>query len=316
LFVFISLRIPWENNKIVTRGEIMQQIKQPDLLFLLTGDIYIAQRRPGSTQLLINQDYEGIALLDVWNAKIHTTIPFPTTFTQAQVIDGWCLREDGGAVVIFNEEQRLAAYIPLETDETTSLLPVPDTMSTFRDLRYLWEKENLWLAGGKTSRISTLTWPQEQPTWVEKSNLQARVAHTEWVRILDLLPTYRCSVLRVQPDTGDMLYHTLAEEPVVGVVNWKGAPQWSVKAPKEVLGLALAADQLFVLQEYEIHALNMRGEIQAVYPVSEGFHYSCFDTLPAQEERPAALVTIASMLADESRNMIHVYALGASSLLH
>jgi hypothetical protein len=294
-------------------GEIMQQIMQPDLLFLLTGDIYRAQRRPGSTQLLINQAYEGIALLDVWNAKIQTTIPFPTPFTQVPVINGWCLREDGGAVVIFHEEQRLAAYLPLETDETTSLLPVPDTISTFQDLRYLWEKDNLWLAGGKALDIFTLTWSQEQPTWVEKSNLQAYIAHTEWARSLLRFPSYYCTVLRVQPDTGDMLYHTLAEESVVGVVNWKGGPQWSVKAPQEVPRLALAADQLFVLQEYEVQALNRQGEIQAVYPVSEGFHYSCFDTLPAQEEHPAALVAIASMLADERQHLIHVYALEASS---
>ena len=46
----------------------------------------------------------------------------------------------------------------------------------------------------------------------------------------------------------------------------------------------------------------MQGQIQAVYPVTEGFHFSCFDTLPAQEGHPAALVALASMLADESQN--------------
>jgi hypothetical protein len=288
------------------RGETMQQIKQPDLLFALAGDIYRAQRRPGSTQLLINQDYKGIALLDVWKAQIHTTLPFPASFAEAQVIDGWCLRADGGAAAIFNEEQQRAAYLPLETDEPASPLPIPETMNTFQDLRYLWEKDDLWLSGGKTSRISTLTWPQGKPIWEAKSNLQARIAHTAWVRTLDLLPTYNSTVLRVQPDTGDILYHTFAEEPVVGVVNWKGQPQWSITAPQEVSGLTLASHHLFVLHEYEIHALNMQGQIQAVYPVTEGFHFSCFDTLPAQEGHPAALVALASMLADESQNLVHV----------
>jgi hypothetical protein len=288
----------------------MQQIKQPDLHFFLTGDIYRAQRRPGSAQLLINQAYEGIALLDVWKAKLHPTIPFPSTFTEVPIIDGWCLREDGGAVVILNEEQRLAAYIPLETDETPSLLPVPERMSTFQELRYLWEtKDTLWLTNRETYSMYTLTWSQEHPTWVKKSGLQARIAHTEWVRRLDLLPTYRCNVLRVQPDTGEMLYHRWDEEPVIGVVNWKGGPQWSVKAPKEVPHLALGADQLFVLQEYEIQAFNRQGEIQAVYPAAEGFHYCGFETLPAHEGHPAALVTIASLLADTHQHLIQVYAL-------
>ena len=287
----------------------MQQIRQPDLLFPLAGDIYVAQRRPGSTQLLINQDYEGIAILDVWNTQVRTTIPFPATFAEVPVIDNWCLRVDGGAVTIFNEQQQLAAYLPLEADEPAAMLPVPAAMSTFQDLRYSWEKDALWLSDGKNSSISMLVWSEGQPAWLEKSNLQARIAHTAWVRTLDLLPIYRCTVLRVQPDTGDILYHTFAEESVVGVLNWKGQPQWSVAAPQEVAALALSADQLFVLHEYEIHALNMQGEIQAVYPVSKGFHYSCFDTLPALEGRPAALVAIASMLADESQNLVQVYEL-------
>ncbi|WP_149403917.1 hypothetical protein [Dictyobacter arantiisoli] len=50
--------------------------KKPDLQFSLAGDIYIAQCRPGFPQLLVNQDYERVAILDVWNAQIITTIPF------------------------------------------------------------------------------------------------------------------------------------------------------------------------------------------------------------------------------------------------
>ena len=62
--------------------------KQPDLIFMVEGDIYKAQRRPGYAQLLINQDYAGISVLDVWNQQISATRAFPQAFAQAQGT-GW-----------------------------------------------------------------------------------------------------------------------------------------------------------------------------------------------------------------------------------
>jgi hypothetical protein len=285
--------------------------KQPDLLFTLEGDIYKAQRRPGSAQLLINQDYSGISVLDVWNQQMSSTRAFPQAFAQAQVIDAWCIHADGNLVVLFNQEQRVAVYFSLNVGESAYQLNIPAAIDDFQDLRYLWQGETLLLSGGKTSRIFSLEWPQKQPVFVQKSNLQARLSHPDWVRALGLLPMYRCTVLQVQSDRGEMLYHEVTDKPVVGSVNWKIPSHWSVPAPKEVPGLASSDGNLFVLHEYEIHALNTQGEVQTIYPVANGFHYSCFDTLQPDQEHPAALVAIASKLSNERQNLVHVSFLTA-----
>jgi hypothetical protein len=290
---------------------MLSATKQPDLIFSLEGDIYKAQRRPGYAQLIINQDYSGISVLDVWNQQISSTVTFPQAFAEAQVIDAWCLRANGKSVVLFNQEQRIAVYFSLDLGESAYSLNIPTAVNDFQDLRYLWQGDTLLLSGGKTSRIFSLEWLDNQPVFVQKGNLQTHIAQPGWVRALDQLPTYHCNVLRVQCDTGEMLYHNVTDKPVVGVVNWKAPSQLSMPAPKEVPGVAYAAGHLFVLHEYEIHALDSQGAVQAIYPVANGFHYSCFDALQPDQEHPAALVAIASKLSNERQNLVHVYFLAA-----
>ncbi len=283
--------------------------KYPDMLFPLAGDVYKAQRRPGHAHLLVNQDYEGISVLDVWQQRIISTIPFPPRFAAARIIDNWCLRADGNAVMLLNEEERFASFLSLTQNEPAYDLEIPSAIRDVQDLRYLWQEDAFWLAGGRTVSIFTLQEQKNTPVLVEKSNLQARIAQTGWVRALDLLPTYRCNVLSVQSDTGEIRYHTFADRPVVGVLNWKDSFRLSVPAPEEVPNLAFGAGRLFILQEYEIHELNEQGEIQAVYPVTDGFHYYCFDTLRANQGRPPALVAIASKLSDDRASQVQVYHL-------
>ena len=289
--------------------------KQPDLIFSLEGDIYKMQRRPGYAQLLINQNYAGISVLDIWNQQISSTVAFPQAFASTQVIDAWCLRADGQSVILFNQEQRVAVYFSLQSGEPAYRLDIPAAIDNVQDLRYLWQEDTLLLSGGKTSCIFSLEWPDNQPVFVPKSNLQARISQRDWVRALGLLPIYRCNVLQVQNDTGEMLYYDyrVTGKPVIGVVNWKLSAHWSVPAPEEVLrlGYSASARLLFVMDEYEIRAFDRQGVVQAIYPVADGFHYSGLDTLPPDQEHPATLVANASKLSNEHQNLVHVYFLTA-----
>jgi hypothetical protein len=84
---------------------------------------------------------------------------------------------------------------------------------------------------------------------------------------------------------------------------------WSAPAPEEVPRLAFHEGRMFVLHEYEAHSLNEQGQVEAVYPVPQGFHYSDLDTVPAQNDYPAALVLVCSSLADPQLTQVLVYRL-------
>lgn len=288
----------------------MRRIIQPDKQFILSGDIYQVQSRPGHAQLLINQDYTGISIVTLWEAHNALTFPFAPRFAEVGIIDSWCVRSDGDAVLLFNADKGLASLVPFTLGLPAYDITLPPSLRPLNDLRYFWESGAFWLTGCHSNAFYALEWQAGSPRIVEKSSLQARKAQPAWMRMLDQLPAYDCNVERVRPDSGRVLYHKYKNQPgEVGVMNWKHDFHYQVPAPQDFGALAFQGGHMFVLYEYEIQALSPLGMVQATYPAPQGFHYAGFDTIPECSQGPAALVAISSALDDQRVSQVQIYRL-------
>ncbi len=281
----------------------------PNIRFAITGDIYKVQRRPMHSHIIINNNYQGIKVIDIWNGNNLLQVDFTEGYSDSGIIDDWCFRADGQAILTLNEECRTASLLSLEIDKSSYSLSCPSVQRVM-DLRYLWVGDLFWITGGKSYGFFHLQWHDNMPIFIESSGMQARIAHRDWRRALDKLPVSTCNVLREEPDKSQMLYHDFSEKPgQIGVISWQHEISWSAQAPEEVPRLAFDGKHMFILYEYEVHALNEQGQIETVYPAPEGFHYSGLDTVPAQDGNPAALVLICNSLSDSNYNQVLVYQL-------
>jgi hypothetical protein len=284
-------------------------VKAPDLVFPLAKDVYKVQKRPGHCQIVVNNGYQGIKVIDPWSGTEVIEVSFTANYADSRVISEWCFRADGEAILLLNEENRKACWLALDSSGKLYDLDCPP-FKIITDLRYIWEDDLFWITSGKSYKFFQLQWQDGLPMFVESSGIKARIAHRAWRQALDRLPVEGCNVLRVEPDKSQMLYHHFSASPgQVGVVSWSDETIWSAPAPLEVPRLAFHKAQMFILYEYEVHAINEQGQIEVVYPVPEGFHYSGLDTIPAQDDQSAALVLVCSSLSTPSLNQVLVYRL-------
>jgi hypothetical protein len=287
---------------------MVSQVMHPEREVPLSGDVYRVQRRPSHQQLLINDGYQGLAAVDPWSGAEPSRWGLPAGYDESGIIDAWCLRADGRAALVLSAEPRTAAWLSLEAGPCFDM-PAPP-LKQVTDLRYLWEEDTFWLSGGKSLVFFQLAWRDGRPVFERASSIEARKQRTAWRVALDALSVERCTVLRVEPDQGRMLYIDASEGAErMGVVSWRGGAAWSVPFPAPVSALACEGNRLFALREYEFHRVNPRGEVEAVYPAPEGYHFVGLDTFPAEGSTPAALVLVCSALSDATRSLVRVYRL-------
>jgi hypothetical protein len=286
-----------------------QMVGNPDIKLAIAGDVYKIQRRPMHNHIVINNGYQGLRVIDPWTGNDVLGVDFTKDYDNSGIVDEWCFRADGQVILVLNEESRAACWLSLEGGGLSYDLKCPP-LNRLIDLRYLWEGDSFWITGGKSYSFFQLQWQDSVPAFVESSGIKARIAHRAWRQALDRLPDSKCNVLRVESDKSQILYHHFSEKPGrVGAVSWHHETMWSAPAPEEVPRLAFHEGRMFVLHEYEAHSLNEQGQVEAVYPVPQGFHYSDLDTVPAQNDYPAALVLVCSSLADPQVTQLLVYRL-------
>jgi hypothetical protein len=282
----------------------------PELELPFTSDVYRVQRRPSHRQLIVNDNYQGIAILDPWRNAEPERVRFMPGFAGAEVIDGWCFRADGQAALVLNEEQRTGAWLSLVGGPSFDLAAPPLRVVT--DLRYFWERDDFWLSGGKAFAFFHLTWRDERPTFEKASSIEVRKRQTAWRQSLDSLSVESCTVLRVEPDQGRMLFHDAADgSGRIGVVSWRGGESWSIPFAGEVPALACQGTRLFVLREHETLRISRQGDLEAIYPAPEGFHFVGLDTFPSAPGSPAALALVCSAFKDSAQSLVRVYPLEA-----
>ena len=261
--------------------------------FTMTGDVYQVQRRPSFGQIVINDDYQGVRVLDPWTGADIIRTEFTVEYRESGIISEWCLRADGNRVLVLNEKPRSACLLSLDSS-TSRDVPCPP-LRLVTDVRYVWEGDSLWISGGKSFGFYELQWHDGTPAFVPSGGLKARFAHPSWRRALEGLPVDKSHVKRVEPDRSRLLYHLFDESPGrVGMIDWRSGATWSAQAGEEVPILAFHDDRMFVLQEFEVQQVTRNGDVEAVYRAPDAFRHSGMDTIPSIGGRPAALVVMCT----------------------
>lgn len=276
---------------------------------VIQDDLYKLQRRPQQGHVVVNNGYGGVEVIDPWRGVVVAEASFTPVFKNPGIISEWCLRADGGAVLVLNADTRNACLLFFEAGAASYDVACPD-LAAIHDLRYLWDDDEFWLTGGGSYGFWRMQWEADGPVFRETSGMQARLAQPAWRRVVERLPIDGCKVLRVEADRSQMLYHQFGREPAgMGRANWREDLIWSQPAPGEVSRLACHDRRLFVLQEQAVQEFSPEGEVEATYPAPEGFFFVDLDTLPALPDRPAALVLACGSWEGPERNQLLVYSL-------
>jgi hypothetical protein len=85
-----------------------QHRETPDRSFTIQGEIYMVQRRPMHPHIVVNDNYQGIRVLDPWMGTDAIEVGFTQGYDSYGTIDAWCFRSDGKALLILNEDSRLS----------------------------------------------------------------------------------------------------------------------------------------------------------------------------------------------------------------
>jgi hypothetical protein len=289
-----------------------ERVEQPDATFVIEGDVYKVQRRPMHGEIVINDDYRGIRIIDVWSGKDVRRLRFPNRDARPTIITEWCFRSDGEWSLIFSAESAMGWLMSLGPDRRAWVLDVSG-VGSLHDLRYIWHGDSFWMTAGKSQRFFTLEWGDEVRGLVERSSIEVRAKHPGWRRAVDLLPPDRYNVLRVQPDESRLLYHEFAgPQTRVGVVDWQTETKMAVDVEtEEVPMMAAYGARIFTLQEDEVQCLNTNGRKERVYPAPDGFYYCGLDTAPPYGDDSAALALVCTAQVDSRHSQMRVYGLSS-----
>ena len=272
----------------------------------IAGDAYKLQRRPRHPHVVINDSYQGLRIIDPVARQDVLRHPYPKRFLESPVASEWCLRSDGGAVLVLSAETRTACLLLLAEDRSFDL-DAPELRS-IHDIRYIWDERSFFVTGGKSQNFFELIWRDGAPSFVPADSLRVRTAHPLWRRAIDQLPIDGCNVLRVEPDESRVLYYKFAPEPgELGTLSWDGEPRWTSPAPREVPRLAFYSQRAYLLQEREVHELDAHGAVRAVFSAPEGTHLVDLDILPATDSRRPELMVLASAIGDQEDSRLLIY---------
>ena len=290
-------------------SKVSGRIETPDNLFTIEGEIYLVQRRPMHPHVVVNNKNQGIRVLDPWRGIDILQVSFTEKYDSSGMINGWCFRADGKAVLVLNEETRNACLLPLEAEGSSYDLKCPPLREII-DLRYVWENDSFWLTGGRSFAYFNLQWQDGEPVFVERGGIYGRKEHRAWCQALDQIQVLSSQVLRVEPDKAQMIYYDSSKHPeTIGVLSWRDETTWLVSALDYVPVMAFHKGHMFLMYEHEVHAINQQGQVVTIYPAPQGFYCCGLDTIPYHDMYPAALVLACSSLSHPKHSQILVYKL-------
>ena len=274
--------------------------------FDLALEIYRSQRRPGHTQLVLNDDYNGLCVFDILTGKIALRIPFPAGYATNGCIDSWCVRADGDAVITFQDEEDRACWFSLH-DQTSHIVEHPPWQIT-SGMPYDWRGDVLWAKDPDSFRFAVLR--AGATAFQEDDGFQMTQENREWRRVLDRLRRADARCLRVEPEHAHLLYVALNQPGTqVGIMGWVDQPDLVVPVDMPPPRIAAHQQQLFLLQEYEAVQVDAVGVVLHRFPVSDGFRFVGLDTVPVGDKAQAALVLVSTNLDGGDMTRFTVYPL-------
>lgn len=306
---YLQRNLPQLKRHFAAREEL-KYVKKPDQTFGVEGQITMLQRRPGHSHIVVNDRYQGIRVLDPKLGTEVQRVAFAEGYDRSGIINGWCLRSDGDAVLVLHEKSRTASLLSLTSNEPSYDLPAPP-LPKIADLRYIWEDNSFWLTGGNSFAFFNLLMSNGRPTFVKKPSIRARRAHRAWCKALDELQVLTSEVLRVETDKKRLIYYDSTVEPEqIGVLTWRqglsSQRKWSLPLSEYVPVMAFHKERMFLMYDNEVHAINQKGSVEAIYLAPEGFYCCGLDILPAPN---AALVLACSPPNHPTTSQILLYRL-------
>lgn len=274
--------------------------------FELEADIYRLGRRANHQEIVVNDGYQGVRILDPWQGRTIAQIPFTAAYARSGAITGWCLRADGDAMAVFDDDERRGCWLSLVGGVASDIehVPWPRTGS----MPYDWRGDTLWLKDPDGFCFASLR--QTGSGWevTEREGHDVLQENRGWRRATDRLRRIGAYCTRVEPDHGRMLIAG-TESPFVGTIGWLDQPELLVSGPGGVIRMAAHQQQIIVMYEYEAQLLEEGEQIGRRFAPPEGFHFVDLDTLPATDTRPAVVVLAAQSLDERLITRFSLHAL-------
>lgn len=274
--------------------------------FEIEADIYKVSRRPNHHEIVVNDGYSGVRLIDPWQGRTVAQVPFTEAYARAGVIAGWCLRADGDAIVVFDDDERRGCWLSVADGTASDIAHTPWPLT--EAMPYDWRGDTLWLKDPYGFRFGSLSQSGSRYEMTEREGHDVLQANRSWRQAIDRLRRMGAYCVRIEPEHGRMLLAGMAD-PSVGIIGWLEQPEIVVPGPSGVARMAAHGQQLIVMREYEAQLLDQAGLIQRSFPAPDGFHLVGLDTLPATETRSAAIVLAAQALDERLVTRFSLYAL-------
>jgi hypothetical protein len=274
--------------------------------FDLALEVHQIQRRPSFRQLLLNEDYRGLCVLDISTHKLVLNIPFPADYASDGGIDNWCLRADGDAAIVFRDDDDAACWFSLREQTSRSVSHPP--WSTTQGMPYDWRGDALWLMDPESFRFAVLY--GGETVFRETDGFQALQENRAWRRSVDRMRRAGGGCWRVEPEHARLLYVATNENGTqAGIIGWVDQIDLAVPVAVPPPRIAAHQRQLFLLHEYEAMQVDTTGAVVRRFPVPEGFRFVGLDTVPADGRAEASLVLVSTNLDGGEVTRFSVYPL-------
>jgi hypothetical protein len=268
----------------------------------LEGDTYVLRRRPGTTQVVLNDAYQGLRCVDPWSGAQVGAAAFPPRFRhEGGAVHLLYLSADGASALVATQEEGGGALLDLDGGQARDLpwaLPGPE-----RSWRYTWDERGLACADARGERFFGLAGAEIQ----KLASLQVRKAWPQWRKALHQATFPHGRALRVYPDEGAMV--CLRRDQPGGLAallraSWRGQPELECLPPGPVDDAAALEGQLFYLQRGEVWAQRPLQRPALFWQPEPGWEVRGVETLAAQPDRPAALVLLLRHKVDVQRRRL------------
>jgi hypothetical protein len=259
--------------------------------FEIDAEIFRIQRRPGHDEIVANDGLLGLQIIDVARGTTLSRFQFADGFTDGGTFDGWCIRADGDAAVVFNDDARTACWFSFR-DRSVSLLEHPSWPITI-NTPYDWRGDTLWLKDPDSFQFGAIRHAEGCAVFKELDGHELLQGNREWRRALDRLRRTDGRCMRTQPDRARLLYAVPAPTSTFGMIGWVDEPEISCQSTATGHRLVLTDDRRFVLlNEYEATVIDERGAVLTRLAAPSGYQFVDLDVVAGP------VVVLAAMALD------------------
>jgi hypothetical protein len=258
----------------------------------LDSDVYVTVPRGGSMQVLANDGYERMQLIDCVELSVVGQIPFPDDATPYP-IHRWWISPNGAWVLLYSHEQDFALQLDLDSGQA-SRVAVPMSMGTPSPTCWFEPRFQLMTDDGLMWGIDNGTFVLQAPSesftrWTQRAMAASR-------------PFRSCAHFKADPGAG--ILYLLAKDP--DRIGWIGTsdPEVTLGPPADgVVDFAWRAGRWFVGYHDRIEVIDPKGKRRALLELATNERLGRLNVVAHRgSERLVALTSLAS----NDRDRLHV----------